>query len=149
MNETSPTERFDLTPLANGRAQGRGRTILPAAVRIALLQQYGTSSQAYSAAFNAELEHFGDERGFLVYKRRGTTALVLSDPIAPPANVPDLISRFLKKHPDAQFWYLSPQVARLLAGRGFVRERVSRTRVTAPPPSWPSRPMRRGAAARS
>ena len=149
MNDNSPTERFAPTALADGRAQGRGRTTLPAAMRIALLQQYGTSSHAYSAAFNAELEHFGDERGFLVYQKIGTTALVLSDPIAPAENVPDLISRFLRKHPDAHFWYLSPQVARLLAGRGFVRERVTRTRVTVPPPSWPSRPIRRDAAARS
>jgi lysylphosphatidylglycerol synthetase-like protein (DUF2156 family) len=149
MSVISPTKRFSPTPLADSRERRRGRTTLPAAVRIALLQQYGTSSQAYSAAFNAELEHFGDERGFLVYKKIGTTVLVLSDPIAPAENVSDLISRFLKKHPDAQFWYLSPQVARLLAGRGFVRERVSRTRVTVPLPSWPSRPMQRGAAART
>jgi lysylphosphatidylglycerol synthetase-like protein (DUF2156 family) len=74
------------------------------------------------SASDAELEHFGDERGFLVYKKVGTSVVALFDPIAPLGNIPDLIARFLQKHPDARFWYLSPQVARILAGRGFVRE---------------------------
>ena len=75
---------------------------VPAAVRYSLLRQHGTSSQAYSATFQAGLEHFGDERGFLSYKRVGRTALVLSDPLASPENMPDLISRFLKEHPDVR-----------------------------------------------
>ena len=92
---------------------------VPTAVRTALLRQHGTSSQAYSATFQAGLEHFGDERGFLAYKRVGGTALVLSDPLAAIENIPDLISRFLQEHPDAAFWHLSPAVAQILAARGF------------------------------
>jgi phosphatidylglycerol lysyltransferase len=84
-----------------------------------LLRQYGTASQAYSAAFQPELEYFGDERGLIAYKKIGRTALALSDPLAPPENIPDLISRFLEEHPDTCFWYLSPPVARVLAARGF------------------------------
>jgi lysylphosphatidylglycerol synthetase-like protein (DUF2156 family) len=122
MNDISPTERFAPGALANGREQGRTRTTLSPAIRIVLLQQYGTFSQAYSAAFDAELEHFGDERGFLVYKKVGASVVALFDPIAPLRNIPGLIARFLQKHPDARFWSLSPQVARILAGRGFVRE---------------------------
>src|SRR5271165_5338126 len=47
------------------------------------------------------------------------TTLVLSDPIAPLENIEDLISRFLKEHPDAGFWYLSRPIAQMLASRGF------------------------------
>jgi phosphatidylglycerol lysyltransferase len=104
---------------AGGRECARRAIGVTAAVRIALLRQYGASSQAYSATFQAGLEHFGDERGFLAFKRVGRTALVLSDPLAPPENIPDLISRFLKEHPDAGFWHLSPAVAKILAERGF------------------------------
>jgi phosphatidylglycerol lysyltransferase len=104
---------------AGSRELARSANGIPPRVRIALLRQYGTASQAYSAAFQEGLEHFGDERGFLAYKRVGGTALVLSDPLAPPNNIPDLISRFLNEHPDAGFWYLSPPVARILAARGF------------------------------
>ena len=92
---------------------------VPAAIRIALLRQHGTSSQAYSATFQAGLEHFGDNRGFLAYKRVGRTALVLSDPLAPPENIPHLISRFLHENPDTCFWHLSPRVAQILAECGF------------------------------
>jgi lysylphosphatidylglycerol synthetase-like protein (DUF2156 family) len=110
--------------IASARAVGgpelaRSASSVPAAVRIALLRQHGTSSQAYSATFQAGLEHFGDERGFLAYKRVGRTALVLSDPLAPPENIPGLISRFLQEHPDAGFWHLSHPVAQFLATRGF------------------------------
>jgi lysylphosphatidylglycerol synthetase-like protein (DUF2156 family) len=116
---SSSTVRSGSTSFAHKRGQIDDRTSVPAAVRIELLRQYGTASQAYSAAFQAELEHFGDERGFIAYKKIGRTALVLSDPVAPTENIPDLISRFLEQQPDAGFWYLSPPVARVLAARGF------------------------------
>src|SRR5262245_7683991 len=119
MTDISLTAGF--VPLANAqdRGQARNTSSVPPAIRIALLQQYGRTSQAYSATFQADLEHFGDERGFLAYKQIGGTALVLSDPLAAPENTPDLISRFLQEHPDAGFWYLSPSVARILADQGF------------------------------
>jgi lysylphosphatidylglycerol synthetase-like protein (DUF2156 family) len=116
---SSSPARSGPTSFADKRGQIHGETSVPAAVRVELLRQYGTTSQAYSAAFQPELEHFGDDRGFIAYKKIGRTALVLSDPIAPPENIPDLISRFLEQHPDAGFWYLSPPVARVLAARGF------------------------------
>jgi lysylphosphatidylglycerol synthetase-like protein (DUF2156 family) len=92
---------------------------VPLHVRVALFQQHGTASQAYSATFQAGLEHFGDERGFLAYKKEWGTSLVLSDPLAPRENVEDLISRFLKEHPDTGFWVLSHPIAQILAARGF------------------------------
>lgn len=113
------TVGFAPTSLTTGRERTRSQTTVAPAVRIALLRQHGTHSQAFSATFQAGLEHFGDERGFLAYKTVGGTALVMSDPIAAPGNIPDLISRFLQQHPDACFWYLSPAVAKVLAARGF------------------------------
>jgi lysylphosphatidylglycerol synthetase-like protein (DUF2156 family) len=75
--------------------------------------------QAFSATFQAGLKHFGDERGFLAYKKVGHTTFVLSDPVAPSENIPDLIARFLREHRDAAFCCLSAPVANILAARRF------------------------------
>jgi lysylphosphatidylglycerol synthetase-like protein (DUF2156 family) len=101
------------------RSAAHASTGVPLPVRIALLRQHGSGSQSYSATFQPELEHFGDERGFLAYKKVWGTTLVLCDPIAPRENFEDLISRFLQQHPDAAFWYVSHQFAQVLAARGF------------------------------
>ena len=93
---------------------------VPVAVRSTLLRQHGSASQAFSAAYQPGLEHFGDERGFLAYTKVGRTALVLSDPLAPRENIPDLIARFVKEHPDAGFWYLTHPVAEIFARSGFL-----------------------------
>jgi lysylphosphatidylglycerol synthetase-like protein (DUF2156 family) len=117
MTDVSSTVGF--APTACGREVARTDVGVPAPIRVALLRQHGMSSQAYSATFQAGLEHFGDNRGFLAYKRVGRTALVLSDPLAPPENIPDLISRFLQENSDTYFWHISPRVAQILAKRGF------------------------------
>jgi phosphatidylglycerol lysyltransferase len=101
------------------KSAAHASTGVPLHVRIALLRQHGSGSQSYSATFQPELEHFGDERGFLAYKKVWGTTLVLCDPMAPRENVEDLISRFLQEHPDAAFWYVSHQFAQVLAARGF------------------------------
>lgn len=102
-----------------GREHARAATDVPLATRVALLRQHGTASQSYSATYQPGLEHFGDERGFLAYKKVGGTALVLSDPIASRENIPNLISHFLKEHPDAGFWYLSRPIAEIFGELGF------------------------------
>src|SRR5262249_10353555 len=64
-------------------------------------------------------EHFGNERGFIAYKKVWGTALVLSDPLAPKQNLTGLIGEFLRKNPDAAFWQVSRSLAELLASFGF------------------------------
>jgi phosphatidylglycerol lysyltransferase len=88
-------------------------------VRISLLRQHGSFSQAYSASFQAGLEHFGDEQGFIAYKMVGRTAMVLSDPVAPPQYHDRLICRFLREQHDACFCQVSYPVAKLLSSLGF------------------------------
>ena len=103
---------------------------VPLATRIGLLRQHGNFSQAYSVTFQAGLEHFGDERGFIAYKKVWGTALVLSDPLAPKQNHSDLIGRFLQENRDAAFWQVSRPVAELLASLGFfVNELGPETRI--------------------
>ena len=92
---------------------------VPLDTRIALLRQHGNFTQAYSAAHQAGLEHFGDERGVIAYKKVWGTALVLSDPLAARQNVRDLIVRFLQEHPDVAFWNVSRPIAGILGPLGF------------------------------
>src|SRR5262249_57055947 len=94
-------------------------TGLPLDLRLSLLLQHGTFGYAYAAAVQPDIEQFGDDRGFLSYKMVGRTALVLSDPVAPPRLGADLIGRFLKQHDDVCFWGASRPTAEILAASHF------------------------------
>jgi lysylphosphatidylglycerol synthetase-like protein (DUF2156 family) len=88
-------------------------------IRRSLLRQYGNFALAYSVTFQPGLEHFGDESGFLSYKTVGSTALVLSNPIAAPDKRRTLINRFMEEKGDLCFWQISRPVAEILASLGF------------------------------
>jgi lysylphosphatidylglycerol synthetase-like protein (DUF2156 family) len=92
---------------------------VPLETRVALLRAHGSFPQAYSATYQPNLQHFGDERGFVAYRKIGRTAFVLGDPIAPPDQRADLIARFLTQHPIADFWQVSRPIVELLLPRGF------------------------------
>jgi len=88
-------------------------------VRAGLLREYGTSGYAYAATFQPDIEHFGDERGFLAYRTVGKTALVLADPIAPRELHADLLERFVTAKGDVGFWCASRATAEIVARMGF------------------------------
>lgn len=92
---------------------------VPLETRVALLRAHGSFAQAYSATYQRNLLHFGDERGFIAHKNVRHTAFVLADPVAPPDHRADLIGRFLAKYPDATFWQISRPIAEMLAQQGF------------------------------
>jgi len=56
-------------------------------VRLWALREYGNFPLAYSATFQPGLDYFGGEEGFLAYKQVGSTAFVLSNPLAPIGGV--------------------------------------------------------------
>jgi lysylphosphatidylglycerol synthetase-like protein (DUF2156 family) len=92
---------------------------VPLENRVALLRAHGSFPQAYSATYQPNLLHFGDERGFIAYKKIGRTAFVLADPVAPPDEHAVLIARFLKQHPVADFWQVSRSIVEILLPQGF------------------------------
>jgi lysylphosphatidylglycerol synthetase-like protein (DUF2156 family) len=129
-NRGDPAALPALAPAAAGAAAEaplwkiRRRTRLPAAPipiaeRAALLREYGTSGYAYAAAFQPDIEQFGDDRGFLAYRMVGSTALVLADPIAPQEIHADLIDRFVRDKGDVGFWCASRPTAEIVARMGF------------------------------
>jgi len=87
--------------------------------RLAALRQYVNFALAYSVAFQPEMDYFGDEKGFLAYKKVGSTALVLSNPVAPIGECANLIRRFMREMSDICVWQASRPVAEVLGSLGF------------------------------
>jgi lysylphosphatidylglycerol synthetase-like protein (DUF2156 family) len=87
--------------------------------RLQALRQFGNFALAYSAAFQRDLNYFGCEKGFLAYKRVGSTAFVLSNPVAPVDGREDLICRFVREWSDVCFWQVSQPVCEILVKHGF------------------------------
>jgi lysylphosphatidylglycerol synthetase-like protein (DUF2156 family) len=98
--------------------------------RLRLLREYGNFALAYSAAFQSGLDYFGGEEGFLAYKQVGSTAFVLSNPLAPIGACEHLIRSFVSERNDVCFWQASRPVAKILERIGFcVNEMGSETKI--------------------
>ena len=94
------------------------------------MQQYGNFALAYSATFQPDMDYFGNEQGFLAYKPVGSTAFVLSNPVAPIDGCEDLIRRFISEQSDVCFWQVSRPVAEILERIGFcVNEMGTETQI--------------------
>jgi lysylphosphatidylglycerol synthetase-like protein (DUF2156 family) len=99
-------------------------------VRLQALRKYGNFALAYSATFQPGLDYFGGEEGFLAYKQVGSTAFVLSNPLAPIGRCEDLIRSFVSERRDVCFWQASRRVAKILEKIGFcVNEMGTETRL--------------------
>jgi lysylphosphatidylglycerol synthetase-like protein (DUF2156 family) len=99
-------------------------------VRLQALRKYGNFALAYSATFQPGLDYFGGEEGFLAYKQVGSTAFVLSNPLAPIRGCEDLIRSFVSERSDVCFWQASRPVAKILEKIGFcVNEMGTETRL--------------------
>jgi lysylphosphatidylglycerol synthetase-like protein (DUF2156 family) len=99
-------------------------------VRLRVLREHGNFALAYSATFQPGLDYFGGEEGFLAYKQVGSTAFVLSNPLAPIGGCEDLIRSFVSERSDVCFWQASRPVAKILEKIGFcVNEMGTETRI--------------------
>ncbi len=94
------------------------------------MREYGNFALAYSATFQPGLDYFGDNDSFLAYKQVGSTAFVLSNPLAPIAGCEDLIRSFVSERSDVCFWQASRHIATILEKIGFrVNEMGTETRI--------------------
>jgi lysylphosphatidylglycerol synthetase-like protein (DUF2156 family) len=99
-------------------------------VRLRALREYGNFALAYSATFQRGLDYFWGEEGFIAYKQVGSTAFVLSNPLAPMGGCEDLIRSFVNGRSDVCFWQASRPVAKILEKIGFcVNEMGTETRI--------------------
>lgn len=93
---------------------------IPRQARLDLVSRYGDFSLAYCTAVQPWLEHFGDDDGFIAYRRRWGYTFVLGDIVAAESNQSKLLDRFLKKFPNAVFCQASRPLAERLQTRGFL-----------------------------
>jgi lysylphosphatidylglycerol synthetase-like protein (DUF2156 family) len=92
---------------------------VPREIRIELLKHHGNFPLAYSSTLQPDLQHFGDRRGFVAYRRVWGSALCLSNPVAPRSHWQELIGRFVEAKGDVCWWQISHPVAEALASLGF------------------------------
>jgi lysylphosphatidylglycerol synthetase-like protein (DUF2156 family) len=95
-------------------------TSLSVELRVPLLRQHGSFTQAFSATFQPGLLYFGDARGFIAYKMVGRTAFALADPMTAPEHSRDLITRFVSQLKDVCFMQTQHSTAEILASLGFM-----------------------------
>ncbi len=84
-----------------------------------LLRDYGNFSLAYSTAVQPALEYFGDERGYIAYRRSLGTAFALGDPVCDVTERRRLISEFLERFPKSCFCQVSNPTAIVLSTMDF------------------------------
>lgn len=87
--------------------------------RETLLRQHGNFALGYSITHQPGLSYFGDERGFIAYRKVGGSALALANPMAPPSMWPELVNAFVATMGDVSFWQVSRSMAVHLAEAGF------------------------------
>ncbi len=87
--------------------------------RLALVGRHGDFSLAYSTAVQDDLSYFGDASGYIAFGRKMGSAVALADPVAEPAERPDLIRRFVEKARDPCFVQIGESSARVLSRPGL------------------------------
>ncbi|RAK70233.1 phosphatidylglycerol lysyltransferase domain-containing protein [Hymenobacter edaphi] len=96
-----------------------------AEARFETLRRCAADPNAY-AALQPGLQYFDHPAGFVAYRRALAGPVVLGDPVAAPADLPALLTAFLRAHPRSVFGYLSEAGAAALAQASRRRMRFVR-----------------------
>ena len=92
---------------------------LSEAEKLAICQNHGDFSLAYSTAVQEGLKHFGDSRGYLAYATKMGHTFVLGDPVAPKAERRRYIEDFLAASGSPCFVQIGAETASVLAEHGY------------------------------
>ena len=91
----------------------------PQQSRLALVRQFGTFTQAYSTAVQAELQHFWYGDCYLAYRRKWGVTCVLADPVGAAELHEPLLREFLARFRKTCFWQIGRSTATILQELGF------------------------------
>ena len=116
---TSRKARREVSQTYWAAEQGEVDSAVEADVRNLLIQQHGDFSLAYSLAVQPRLEYFGDDRGFIAFRKRWGITFVLGDLVASTEQTGSMLDSFLKAHKRVVFCQASAALAELLIERGF------------------------------
>lgn len=87
--------------------------------RLEAFRQWGSHSQAYSAATQKNLRYHGDAGGFIAFGAIMGQAVALGDPVCAPERRDDLLRSFVKAAERPSFAEISRPVAEALATSGY------------------------------
>jgi lysylphosphatidylglycerol synthetase-like protein (DUF2156 family) len=101
-----------------------GFSDVPLAARRQALKRNGDFTLAYSTAVQPLLRHFGDENGYIAFRKRLGVTVVLGDPVASLADRTALIENFVQQYRHPVFCQVSEATARVLQGLGYFANEI-------------------------
>lgn len=111
--------RRDITQTYWAAEQDEVESDISRAARDELMRKFGDFSLAFSTAVQPRLEYFGDDRGFIAYRRRWGVTFALGDVVAGPDRMPGLIEGFINQQKHVVFCQASQTLASRLNDHGF------------------------------
>ena len=113
------TRRREVSQTYWAQEQAESETGLSLATRTDLLKKHGSFSLAFSTAVQPRLMHYGDEKGYIAFRKRWGMTFALGDAVASQSDWPQLIDAFTKQHRRVSFCQVSQPMAELLFERGY------------------------------
>jgi phosphatidylglycerol lysyltransferase len=111
--------RRDITQTYWAAEQDELESKISRSARDELLRKFGDFSLAFSTAVQPRLEYFGDDQGFISYRRRWGVTFALGDVVAAPDRIPELVDGFVRQQKHVVFCQASRTLAAHLNDRGF------------------------------
>jgi len=87
--------------------------------KLELCEKHGDFSLAYSTAVQPNLQHFGDEDGYIAFATKMGHTFALGDPVAPHSKRADYIERFIGVASKPCFVQIGEASAAVLSARGY------------------------------
>lgn len=115
----SSSKRREVSQSYWAEEQDDSSSSIPIDQRMELVTQHGDFSLAYSTAVQPVLQHFGDDRGFIAFRRRWGFTFALGDAVASEDRRTSLLDEFISKYPGAVFCQVTRPMAEALNDRGF------------------------------
>lgn len=119
MSATKPKPKKKASQTYWASEQGLTPSDLDLTTRLDLLARHGDFSLAYSTAVQPMLMHFGDESGYIAFRRRWGMTFVLGDPVCSNENRPVILERMIQSHKRVSFCQIGADTASLLSEQGF------------------------------
>ena len=119
IKEVRNKKKRDVSQTYWAEEQDEVESSIPLKRRMELIGQHGDFSLAYSTAVQPCMNYFGDENGFIAYRKRWGFSFALGDIVAPKDRHDSLLDEFIAQHRGATFCQASHSLAEQLNQRGF------------------------------
>jgi lysylphosphatidylglycerol synthetase-like protein (DUF2156 family) len=114
-----PSLRNVMDSLFDRRVTIKANAGLSDCQKLKLCQKHGDFSLAYSTAVQPNLQHFGDDNGYIAYATKMGHVFALGDPVAPHGERAAYIERFVATASKPCFVQIGQSTAEVLSGLGY------------------------------